>query len=916
MVETTIDASQEVVFRSTAVELMPFVDGSGEGRFRAKAADGRQFLLPAFIADLLRLLDGRSGGAEVAERLARQYSLAITAEEVNRLINDKLAAYGLVAKSDAADPVSPPSAPQKITIKASVTQMDFSLRIPFLSHQRVEPITERLVWLFHLLPIAIGLGLTIWAHFAFYGEPRGIRAFARTPSDLCLAYVVAIATMLFHELGHATASTRFGCSPGDIGFTLYLMFPGFYADMSRAWKLTGKQRAVIDIGGVYFQLLSVIPLYLLHRLTGRTYFATGIYALDFMCLFSLNPIMKFDGYWLLVDLCGLPNLQRRAFTFLGECLTFLRHGTAPKTLSTVAGRWRKMLVGLYAFVMGAGITVSLPFLIRSLPQRIRQLGFLIARVRLSLQHSPEEALLAIGKLAGSLFFFIFLFKMLRMVVTLPAQGKAGTPAAPPQEAARTPATPRQAAAAAPEKESPVREYFHIALQSALMLFIAGQAIVLLHELAHGMTALALGGHFPFFQVTPASGRAIFLFSYGSPGWQDSVVLLAGYTAQILVACTLIPITFSKRPLSAARFWGLFAGIDAAVSVLIGSGVAPPWQSRGEIGQALAGLGLPSVMQPLWKTGLAAGALVLAAVFLGRVASAIDVSGSERYLSRLRATSAVWGLPFIVLMAGYSMVTGAWRHGIGSGAPPILFALCAVLLTPLWWRPQTPVPGGSPTYVRHTGWLALAAAAIVIGQVTVFGLDQQHPRGVFLTRHAPEVTVASCNVFIRIDRESAHVRMLMRPFVSEHEFLWEPVRNQAPDRWTYYDKFASDNLPRLLEMSRVQQIRRYWSAEMPFYAAGRWTRGARVVEFDVRLPGLADGPFMDVTVNDFWKQQKAGYLDFVQVELGEGLSFGDLASLPPGARPPAILNDRVARWLNREYNGAFASARLEIVGGLQ
>jgi putative peptide zinc metalloprotease protein len=120
-----------------------------------------------------------------------------------------------------------------------------------------------------------------------------------------------VISMLAHELGHASASMRYGVPARDIGFGLYLIYPVFYNDVTAAWSLTRRQRVVIDLAGVFFQFLVGALYVLVYRATGIEVFELAATTVFFLGLFVLLPIFKFDGYWLMTDLLGVVNLSRQ-----------------------------------------------------------------------------------------------------------------------------------------------------------------------------------------------------------------------------------------------------------------------------------------------------------------------------------------------------------------------------------------------------------------------------------------------------------------------------------------------------------------------------------------------------------------------------------------------------------------------------
>lgn len=129
--------------------------------------------------------------------------------------------------------------------------------------------------------------------------------------ELPLFYVALLAATLFHELGHASACRRFECPHGDIGFALYFIYPAFYTDVTKVWRLPRLKRAVVDVGGIYFQAILFVALTGYFLLTHDAFALRLLWAMNFMMFLTLNPIFKMDGYWLLSDLSGLSNLHQQ-----------------------------------------------------------------------------------------------------------------------------------------------------------------------------------------------------------------------------------------------------------------------------------------------------------------------------------------------------------------------------------------------------------------------------------------------------------------------------------------------------------------------------------------------------------------------------------------------------------------------------
>ena len=136
--------------------------------------------------------------------------------------------------------------------------------------------------------------------------------------------VFVVLSSLFHELGHAAACKHFGLRHGGIGFGLYLNFPVLYTDVTEVWKLGRKQRLVVNIAGVYFQSICLTGLLAAFFCTGNDMLRYLILIMNFGFVMTLNPFFKFDGYWMMSDLLGVPNLRQRSLELVGYAWKKLR----------------------------------------------------------------------------------------------------------------------------------------------------------------------------------------------------------------------------------------------------------------------------------------------------------------------------------------------------------------------------------------------------------------------------------------------------------------------------------------------------------------------------------------------------------------------------------------------------------------
>ena len=135
-----------------------------------------------------------------------------------------------------------------------------------------------------------------------------------------IAYGIALGGVkIIHELGHAYTATRFGVRVPTMGVSLLIMMPVLYTDTTAAWRLTSrKQRMMIDCAGVGAELMVASICTLLWSFVPDGPLRSGLFVLATTSwiaslAINLSPFMRYDGYYILSDALGVPNLQPRSF---------------------------------------------------------------------------------------------------------------------------------------------------------------------------------------------------------------------------------------------------------------------------------------------------------------------------------------------------------------------------------------------------------------------------------------------------------------------------------------------------------------------------------------------------------------------------------------------------------------------------
>ncbi len=134
---------------------------------------------------------------------------------------------------------------------------------------------------------------------------------------------IAIALVkLVHEFSHAYVAKSYGLRVPDMGIAFLIFFPCLYCNTTAAWQLADRrQRMSIALAGILSEVvLAVLSVYIWYfskpGLVNSVAFYLIAISLISSIMFNGNPLMKFDGYFALIDMLRIPNLQTRAFNQL------------------------------------------------------------------------------------------------------------------------------------------------------------------------------------------------------------------------------------------------------------------------------------------------------------------------------------------------------------------------------------------------------------------------------------------------------------------------------------------------------------------------------------------------------------------------------------------------------------------------
>jgi putative peptide zinc metalloprotease protein len=167
-----------------------------------------------------------------------------------------------------------------------------------------------------------GLVLLNWEDFL-----RKLPAWSEffTPKNILYFWLTLAAVKVIHEFGHGLSCKRFGGEVHEMGLLFLVLTPCLYANVTDSWMLPSKwHRAIIGAAGMYFEfLIAAIAVWVWWFTEPGAMINTLSLVIIFICSFSTfvfnaNPLLRFDGYYIMSDLLEIPNLRERSNRLLGN----------------------------------------------------------------------------------------------------------------------------------------------------------------------------------------------------------------------------------------------------------------------------------------------------------------------------------------------------------------------------------------------------------------------------------------------------------------------------------------------------------------------------------------------------------------------------------------------------------------------
>jgi putative peptide zinc metalloprotease protein len=413
------------------VRLLGEYEGSGfaEPHYLAVRGDEQVLHMSRLLHLVASNLDGVRTPEEVALAVGAAYGRTLTTEGLTFLLEERLRPLALLADAEgdvgagrgrapdgsapgATSPAARTSSPAAGTGRAVAPTARTPRADPLLAPRlrrtlvpagRTRRIARVLAPLFHPAVVVVALSALVLGDVWLLRSAPVRSAFAATLADpviiLGLLGILLVST-LFHELGHAAACHRGGTEPGAIGVAVYVVYPAFFTDVTRSYRLSRAGRLRTDLGGVYFNALAIVALTALWARTGSPLLLLAVVVVHTEMLQQLLPLARLDGYFVVADLVGVPDLFGR----VGPVVRSLLHPGRPSPRVSELRPFARRVITAWVLVAVPVMLVAFGLLVWNAPAMARsvvaaegrQLG--LFRDAVSGGQAPAAALAAISVL--------------------------------------------------------------------------------------------------------------------------------------------------------------------------------------------------------------------------------------------------------------------------------------------------------------------------------------------------------------------------------------------------------------------------------------------------------------------------------------------------------------------------------------
>jgi putative peptide zinc metalloprotease protein len=278
---------------------------------------------------------------------------------------------------------------------ATITNILY-IKIPIIDPDRILAwMHKRLYWIFSAwfftgsILLMLSAIFLVATHFAtFYDKLPYYHEFFAF-NRLLYMWIALGVVKVIHEFGHGLSCKAYGGECHEMGFLLMCLSPALYCNVSDSWTLPNKwKRIIISFAGIYVELIiAALATWVWWYTPSRPFINNIALCLMTLCsistiVFNANPLMKFDGYYMLADWLEIPNLRDRANKYLKNlfCEHCLGMEVQPEPYMAPNRRVLFLVYAVVSYIYRWVVTFSIIYTISNFlkPYKMESLSMLLA----------------------------------------------------------------------------------------------------------------------------------------------------------------------------------------------------------------------------------------------------------------------------------------------------------------------------------------------------------------------------------------------------------------------------------------------------------------------------------------------------------------------------------------------------------
>ncbi|HYR58428.1 MAG TPA: efflux RND transporter periplasmic adaptor subunit [Chthoniobacteraceae bacterium] len=194
-------------------------------------------------------------------------------------------------------------------------------------------------WIWTPQALWISIGIIALGFIVFMQHAEGLdQALANIFhwENIALMWITTILIKSVHELGHGLTCKHFGGEVHEVGFMSLIFTPYFFVNVTDSWVMPNrKHRMLVSAAGIYVELIFAAFAVFLWAIVQPGWFKDFLFNIILIAsistiIFNANPLMRFDGYYIMTDLIEVPNLQGKSRALIQHQVNRLIFGSSNK----------------------------------------------------------------------------------------------------------------------------------------------------------------------------------------------------------------------------------------------------------------------------------------------------------------------------------------------------------------------------------------------------------------------------------------------------------------------------------------------------------------------------------------------------------------------------------------------------------